>query len=116
MHHSRALLGGVAAYRQTVVSSSSRPATSKNRVTYSIIVGIDEDVELIAAFLLVVGSLPFVLAWLERSLDTPPTARSHWWQRHVGRSRTVASDELPDLSRRVDPPPAHDDRPSRDDQ
>lgn len=37
--------------------------------------GVDEDAELITAILLVIGLLPFVLAWLEQSLEEPKTPR-----------------------------------------
>lgn len=37
--------------------------------------GVDEDAELIAGILLVMGLLPFALAWLERSLQEPRKPR-----------------------------------------
>lgn len=44
--------------------------------------GVDEDVELITGILLVMGLLPFALAWLERTLDEPSTPRRRGYRRH----------------------------------
>lgn len=47
--------------------------------------GLDEDVELIVVILLVLGSLPFLMAWWERTLDQPVShagQRRHWFRRH----------------------------------